>query len=139
MKRGEVRWYKFKHPDKNRPVLILTRDSVIEYLDEVTIAPITSTIRDIPSEVILAKPDGMPKECAVNCDHLQTVSKAKIGAPIATLSRAKMIEARDALRQALGNLQARRLEAKHREGYARKPVPTGEFSAWEAEQKWGAA
>ena len=101
MKRGEVRWYKFKHPDKNRPVLILTRDSVIEYLDEVTIAPITSTIRDIPSEVILAKPDGMPKECAVNCDHLQTVSTTKLGALFATISRAKMSQVRDAVAFAL--------------------------------------
>ena len=66
MKRGEVRWYKFKEPDKKRPVLILTRDSILEYLGEVTVAPVTSTIRDIPSEVYLAKHDGMPKDCAVN-------------------------------------------------------------------------
>ncbi|MCD4765763.1 MAG: type II toxin-antitoxin system PemK/MazF family toxin [Methanosarcinales archaeon] len=44
MKRGEIRWYKFKAPDKKRPVLILTRDSVLEYLGEVTIAPIISFI-----------------------------------------------------------------------------------------------
>ena len=53
MRRGEVRWYRFSAPDKRRPVLVLTRDSAIEYLREVTIAPITSTIRDIPSEVAL--------------------------------------------------------------------------------------
>ncbi|MFW6178477.1 MAG: type II toxin-antitoxin system PemK/MazF family toxin [Desulfohalobiaceae bacterium] len=90
MKRGEVRWYKFHRPDKKRPVLILTRDSIIDYLGEVTIAPITSTIRDIPSEVFLSKGDGMPKDCAVNCDHLQTVSKGKIGALIVTLPAQKM-------------------------------------------------
>ena len=73
MKRGEIRWYKFHPPDKKRPVLILTRDSILEYLDEVTIAPVTSTIRDIPSEVALSEDDGMPRDCAVNCDHLQTV------------------------------------------------------------------
>ena len=101
MKRGEIRWYKFQPPDKNRPVLILTRDSVIEYLGEVTIAPITGTVRDIPSEVILSKSDGMPKECAVNCDHLQTVSKAKIGALITTLPRARMAEVRSAIAFAL--------------------------------------
>ena len=54
MKRGEIRWYKFKKPDKKRRVLILTRDSVLNYLGEVTIAPITSTVRDIPSEVLLS-------------------------------------------------------------------------------------
>lgn len=50
MKRGEIRWYKFKSPDKRRPVVILTRDSILEYLGEVTIAPITATIRDIPAK-----------------------------------------------------------------------------------------
>ena len=79
MKRGEVRWYKFPQPDKKRPVVILTRNSVLEYLGEVTVAPITSTIRDIPSEVILGRQDGMPSACAINLDHVQTVSKAKIG------------------------------------------------------------
>ena len=90
MKRGEVRWHKFKRPDKKKPVLILTRNSIIDCLGEVTIAPITSTIRDIPSEVFLSKEDGMPKDCAVNCDHLQTVSQGKIGALITTLPAQKM-------------------------------------------------
>ena len=78
MKHGEIRWYKFIRPDKKRPVLILTRDSVLEYLDEVTVAPITSTVRDIPSEVFILKGHGMPRDCAINCDHLQTVSKVFI-------------------------------------------------------------
>lgn len=102
MKRGEVRWYKFARPDKNRPVVILTRDSTIEFLGEVTVAPITSTIRDIPTEVLLTKEDGMPKDCAVNLDHIQTVSKGKIGPLIATLGSAKMTELRSALLFALG-------------------------------------
>lgn len=101
MKRGEVRWYRFQHPDKNRPVLILTRDSVIEYLNEVTVAPITSTVRDIPSETHLSTEDGMPKECAVNCDHLQTVSKNKLGNVITTLPQSKMKEIQSAIRFAL--------------------------------------
>ena len=97
MKRGEVRWYKFKSPDKNRPVVILTRDSILEYLGEVTVAPVTSTIRDIPSEVSLLKQDGMPHDCAVNCDHIQTVSKSKIGALITTLSNEKLGKIRNAI------------------------------------------
>lgn len=101
MKNGEIRWYKFLTPDKKRPVLILTRDSVLEYLGEVTIAPITTTVRDIPSEVFLSTFDGMPKDCAVNCDHLQTVSKGKIGALITSLPRTKMIEVGRAIRFAL--------------------------------------
>lgn len=101
MKHGEIRWFKFLAPDKKRPVLILTRDSVLEYLGEVTIAPITTTVRDIPSEVFLSTVDGMPKDCAVNCDHLQTVSKGRIGALITSLPRMKMIEVGRAVRFAL--------------------------------------
>jgi mRNA interferase MazF len=97
MRRGEIRWYKFHPPDKNRPVLILSRDPVIEYLGEVTIAPIKTTIRDIPSEVLLTKADGLPRECVVNCDHLQTVSKGKIGPLIATLSISRMAEVAEAI------------------------------------------
>lgn len=97
MKRGEVRWYKFKNPDKKRPVVILTRNSVLEYLDEVTVVPVTSTIRDIPSEVLLSRQDGMLNDCAVNCDHIQTVSKSKIGPLITTLSKDKLGEIRSAV------------------------------------------
>ena len=101
MKHGEIRWYKFARQDKRRPVLILTRNSVLEYLDEVTIAPITSMVRDIPSEVFLSKADGMPRYCAVNCDHLQTISMGEIGSLISTLSPPKMADVGRAIRFAL--------------------------------------
>ena len=91
MKRGEIRWYKLAQPDKKRPVLILTRDSILKYLSEVTVAPVTSTVRDIPSEVFLSKRDGMRSDCAVNCDHVQTVAKGKIGSLVATLPPEKMM------------------------------------------------
>jgi mRNA interferase MazF len=101
MKRGEVRWYVFSRPDKKRPVVIRTRESALEFLGEVTVAPIASTIRDIPSEVLLTRVDGMPKECAVNLDHLQTVAKGKIGSLITTLSADKMQQMRSSLLFAL--------------------------------------
>jgi mRNA interferase MazF len=101
MKHGEIRWYKFVPPDKKRPVLILTRDSILEYLGEVTIASITTTIRNIPSEVFLSKADGLPQDCAVNCDHLQTVSKVGIGQLIISLPPSKMIDVGRAIRFAL--------------------------------------
>ena len=101
MKHGDIRWYKFVRPDKKRPVLILTRDSVLEYLNEVTIAPITSTVRNIPSEVFLTKADGMLRDCAVNCDHLQTVPKGKIGPLITSLLPAKMVDVGQAIQFAL--------------------------------------
>jgi len=102
VRRGEVRWYRFRAPDKRRPVLVLTRNSALEFLGEVTVAPVTSTIRDIPSEVRLTPADGMPRECAVNLDHVQTVDRAKVGPLITTVRLAKMSEVRGALLFALG-------------------------------------
>lgn len=102
MRRGEIRWYRFINPDKKRPVLILTRNSVLEYLGEVTIAPITTTIRDIPSEVLLTAEDGMLRTCAINLDHVQTVAKEKLGAVLTVLPAARMEEVRSALLFALG-------------------------------------
>lgn len=101
MKRGEIRWYQFKAPDKKRPVLILTRNSILEYLGEVTIAPVTSTIRNIPSEVFLTSIDGMPMNCVINFDHIQTVSRDRIGSLIAALTPEKIKEVRRAVDFAL--------------------------------------
>jgi mRNA interferase MazF len=97
MKRGDIRWYRFKAPDKKRPVVILTRDSILEYLGEVTVAPITSTMREIPSEVFLSEPDGMPMDCVINFDHIQTVSKNKIGPLITILSPERLKEVQEAV------------------------------------------
>jgi len=100
--RGEIRWYRFALPDKRRPVLVLTRESVLAYLGEVTVAPITRTVRGLPSEVPLTTADGMPTDCAINCDHLQTVSKHQLGPLIATLGRERLDEVRAAVLFALG-------------------------------------
>jgi mRNA interferase MazF len=102
MRRGDVRWYQFTKPDKKRPVVVMTRDSAVEFLGEVTVAPVTSRIRDIPTEVLLGAEDGMPRDCAVNVDHLQTVAKGKVGPLITRLTDAKMAELRRALLFALG-------------------------------------
>jgi mRNA interferase MazF len=102
MNRGDVCWYTFKTPDKKRPVLILTRDSAIAVLHSVTVAPITSTIRSIPTEVVLTEADGLPGTCAANFDNLQTVPKSSIGDRIARLTLRKMKEAGAATSFALG-------------------------------------
>jgi len=75
---------------------------VLDYLREVTVAPITSTIRDIPSEVVIGPEDGVPQSCAINLDHVQTVAKDRVGGIIATLPSARMADVRDALLFALG-------------------------------------
>ena len=102
MERGEIRWHTFKPPDKKRPVLILTRTSAIEFLGEITIAPITTRIREIASEIVIDERDGMKNSCAINLDHIQTVAKSKIGAYITRLSDEKMDRIKSALLFALG-------------------------------------
>lgn len=102
MNPGDICWYTFKPPDKKRPVLILTRDSAIAVLNSVTVAPITSSIRSIPTEVVLTQEDGLPNTCAANFDNLQTVPKSSVGDRIARLTARKMEEARAAVSFALG-------------------------------------
>lgn len=87
MKQGDIYWYTFRTPDKRRPVLILTRDSAIPLLTGITIAPLTTTIRDIPSEVVLTpEEDGVPEICVVNTDNIQTIQKENLDSLIITLS-----------------------------------------------------
>ena len=102
MKRGEVRWVLFDHPDKRRPAVILTRNSAIGYLSTVTVAPITSTIRDTPSSVRLGPEDALPEECSANLHNVQTVTQARIGALIAVLAERRMTQVESALLFALG-------------------------------------
>lgn len=98
MRRSEIHWYTFKTPDKKRPVLILIRNSILDVLGEVAVAPITSTIRQIPSEVVLTPEDGMLKVCAVNLE----VTKAKVRPLITALNDAQMDRVKNALLFALG-------------------------------------
>lgn len=92
MIRGDICYHTFKEPDKRRPVLILTRTNAISFLNEVTIAPITTTIRDNNSSVWLDESDGMREACAINLDYLQTVPKQKLGKIITHLSDERMKE-----------------------------------------------
>ena len=102
MRRGDVYWYSFAAPDKRRPVLILTRDSAIPILTSVTVAPITTTIRAIPTEVGLGRTDGMPADCAANFDNIQTVQKRRLEERITRLSPDKLADADAAIAFALG-------------------------------------
>jgi mRNA interferase MazF len=100
--RGDVRLYRFAPPDKARPVVVLTRDSAIRYLSTVTVAPITSTIRGVPSEVRLDEHDGMKAPCAVNLHNAVTVSQQRLGRRVAHLPPVRMREVCAALRFSLG-------------------------------------
>jgi mRNA interferase MazF len=100
--RGDVRLYEFAPPDKRRPVVVLTRDAAIPYLTMVTVAPITSTIRGVPSEVMLGEEDGMKNVCAVNLHNTLTVVQSRIGRRVAQLNQARMAQICAALQFSLG-------------------------------------
>jgi mRNA interferase MazF len=106
VRRGEVRLYQFaagtRTNDKKRPALVLTRNTAITYLSTVTVAPVTSTIRGVPSEVLLNEDDGMKSPCAVNLHNAVTVSQQRLGKRVAQLSSARMNEVCAALRFSLG-------------------------------------
>src|SRR5436309_10944535 len=92
IRRGDIRLYQFAPPDKQRPVVVLTRESAIAYLSTVTVAPITSTIRGVPSEVCLNEADGMKGPCAVNLHNVVTVSKTHLGRRVAVLAPERLKE-----------------------------------------------
>ncbi len=102
IERGDVRLYRFPAPDKPRPVLVLTRGSAIRYLSRVTVAPITSTIRGVPSEVALDVEDGMKQPCAANLHNLVTVATAGLGRRLAQLPPTRLAEVCAAIGFALG-------------------------------------
>jgi mRNA interferase MazF len=100
--RGDVRLYEFEAPDKTRPVVVLTRNSIIPALASVTIAAVTTAIRGVESEVLLNEEDGMKMPCAVNLYNLASVPQERLGRRVAQLSSARMEQICAALRYALG-------------------------------------
>lgn len=102
IERGEVRQIRFPHPDKTRPALVLTRSAAIGYLSTVTVAPITSTIRGVPSEVAIGVEDGMKQSCAINLHNVLTVPQGRLGRRLAALDPRRMEEVCAALAFALG-------------------------------------
>ena len=71
--------------DKARPVLVLTRELVRPYLASVTVAPITTTVRGLSTEVPLGPANGLDHECVVCCDNIVTVPRTAMGRQIGYL------------------------------------------------------
>ena len=71
--------------DKSRPVLVLTRELVRPHLDTVTVAPLTTTIRGLSTEVECGTENGLDERCAIDCDHITTVPVASLGPQIGRL------------------------------------------------------
>lgn len=88
--RGDIWTYEFQRPDKRRPVLVLSRSEAIAVLHTVMVAPITSTIRGLPSEVIVGTTEGLKHDSAVNLDHMQTVERARLSRYLGRVGSEKM-------------------------------------------------
>ena len=101
MRRGEIWWAELPGPAGRRPVVLLSRDEAYDVRALVTIAPITTRVRDIPTEVPLSTADGLPKACVVNLDTITTIPKASLARMIGALTPDKLAAVERALRFAL--------------------------------------
>ena len=98
--RGQVWWGEIEHVGR-RPFLVMTRPAVIPVLNSVVAAPVTRTIRGIPTELPLGPDDGMPTDCVASFDNLRVVPKAHLVDHICTLRPVRLSEACAALRAAV--------------------------------------
>lgn len=102
MQRGEIWWADLPKPVGRRPVVILSRDRAVQVREYVTVAELTTRIRDIPVEVVLGPAEGLPKKCVINLDVINTIPKRLLTERITTLSSEKLEAAESGLRFALG-------------------------------------
>lgn len=102
MKRGEIWWAELGAPAGRRPVLLLSRNEAYLVRELVTVAPTTTRIRNIPSEVPLGLEDGLSKSCVINLDTISTIAKASLSERLTILSTEKVKAAETALHFALG-------------------------------------
>jgi mRNA interferase MazF len=100
--RGEIWMFSFPKPDKKRPVLVLTRQDMIGRLETVTVVPVTSTIRGVPSEVVLGPESGLKRPSAANLHHVATVPLDGLRSFVGTTSAEAMLQIREALLFSLG-------------------------------------
>ena len=100
--RNDIFWADLGPPSGRRPVCILTRDAAIPLLNKVTCAPITRTMRGIPSEVEVGEEYGLPEIAVINCDNVVTVAKTDLDPePVGHLDSATRARLDRALRYSL--------------------------------------
>lgn len=98
VRRGDV-WYADVPGDKRRPVVVLTRDSVLAHLTTILVAPVTTRIRNIPTEVPLS---GLPRACVANLDNITPLPRAVLSRQAGHLSSDEMAALCSAARFAIG-------------------------------------
>jgi mRNA interferase MazF len=102
VRRGEIWWAELGKPAGRRPVVLLSRNEAYSVRSLVIIAPVTTRIRNITSEVPLGVADGMPQDCVANLDTITTVPKDCLRSRLTALSTKKVKEIEAAIHFALG-------------------------------------
>jgi len=102
MKRGEIWWAELSPPVGRRPLILLSRNEAYAVRELVTVAPVTTRIRHIPTEVPLGPEDGLPKACVANLDAITTIAKSSLHERLTSLSTEKLASVDAAIRFALG-------------------------------------
>lgn len=102
MTRGEIWTFGFARPDKQRPVLVLTRSDMIGVLNTVTVAPLTRTIRGVASEVVVGTECGLKEPSVINLHHIVTVPRQGLHRFVGSVPPAVLASVRSALLFALG-------------------------------------
>lgn len=92
---GEIWWAEAE--DRRRPVVVVTRSEVIPVLTWVVVAPVTTTVRGIPTEVSLGPVEGLPRECAAAFDNVQPVRRSFLTERVGRLAADRRVEICDAL------------------------------------------
>lgn len=101
MRRGEIWWAELAPPAGRHPVLLLSRNEAYAIRELITVAPVTTRMRHIPSEVPLGPEDGLPKPCVVNLDTITTIAKRSLQERLISLSPEKLKAVEAALHFAL--------------------------------------
>lgn len=102
LKQFDVWWADLREPAGRRPVLLLSRNDAYSYLNKFIVAEITSTVRDIASEVLLGEAEGLSRVCAANCDNLRVVARDCLAQKAGSLGPARWVEVKRAVGAALG-------------------------------------
>jgi len=102
VKQYDIWWATLPLPVGRRPVLLLSRTPAYAYLNKVLVAEITTTIRGIPQEVTVGRPEGLPSGSVVNLDNLHTIAKSQLSKRAGSLRPSREIEVKRSLGYALG-------------------------------------
>ncbi|PYS47043.1 MAG: hypothetical protein DMG13_28825 [Acidobacteria bacterium] len=101
MRQFDIMWANLPAPIGRRPVLLLTRTAAYAYLSKVVIAEVTSTVRNIPQEVPVGKPEGLSRTSVVNLDNIHVIPKALLDRRLGAVPSARHREIKRALGYAL--------------------------------------